>query len=292
MASHPGYHVASRFRRCSKFRNVTFNSWTNAISRLTIKYQLRSHGSQLTTEDAQILENKRNRLQKLIDMFEHQADSYILHHQPTDDVQISSLGDYAEYDHVDDMDDSGAPESSSEAPYGSQVRGRTSDDSGMDSANAEDIPILLPSTLGLEWCASHGVKSLAIKEAKLRYAQANDSIHRIRLALGFKSALFRTQVRDARSQQTKTRAWTTIHSVDTTVHEHSRNYSMARDAYLKVQNSSGDSPELPQLRPADLRVNTAILGAAQVGQRNTQLPWIWSFGISHKKDGTWMDECE
>jgi hypothetical protein len=38
------------------------------------------------------------------------------------------------------------------------------------------------------------MKSLAAKEAKLRHAQAGDSIHRIRLALGFKSALFRTQV--------------------------------------------------------------------------------------------------
>jgi hypothetical protein len=67
---------------------------------------------------------------------------------------------------------------------------------------------------------------------------------------------------------------------------------MARDAYLKVQDAFGDSPELPPLRLVDLRVNTAVLGAAQVGQRNKQLPWIWSFGTSVKQDGTWMDECK
>jgi hypothetical protein len=67
--------------------------------------------------------------------------------------------------------------------------------------------------------------------------------------------------------------WTAIHSVDTTVHEHAWNYSMARDAYLKVQDPSGDSLELPCLQLTDLRVNTAILGTAQIGQRNTQLPW-------------------
>ncbi|KAI9432714.1 hypothetical protein H4582DRAFT_1820825 [Lactarius indigo] len=240
---------------------------------LAIRYQLRTQGSKLTMEDAQILENKRNRIQKLIDIFEHQADAFLPHHRATDDAPVWSLGDYAEYDNVDDIDDSGNP-------------GLTSS----ESLNAEDIPLLLPSSLGWEWCASHGIKSLAIKEAKLRYAQASDSIHRIRLALGFKSALFRTQVRDARTQRTKTRAWTAVHSVDSTVHEHARNYGMARDAYLKVQEGSGMFPELPPLRLTDLRVSTAILGAAQVGQRNKQLPWIWSFGTSERQDGTWMDE--
>jgi hypothetical protein len=106
------------------------------------------------------------------------------------------LGNYEEYDHVDDMDDSGV----------SGLKVQHSNASGNEGSNAEDIPLLLPSTLGWEWCISHGVKSLAINQAKLCYAQANNSIHRIHLALGFKSALFCTQVRDARTQQTKTRA--------------------------------------------------------------------------------------
>jgi hypothetical protein len=190
------------------------------------------------------------------------------------------------------MDDSGDLGPSAMAPSGHHHRSRISDGSRIEGRNAEAISLLLPLSLGWEWCASHGVKSLAVKEGKLQYAQANDSIHRIRLALGFKSALFRTQVRDARTQKTKTRAWTAIHSVDTSVHEHARNYGMARDAYLKVQDPSGRSLELPPLLPTDLRVNTAILGAAQVGQRNKQLPWIWSFGTSVKQDGTWMDECK
>ncbi|KAH8999650.1 hypothetical protein EDB86DRAFT_3075718 [Lactarius hatsudake] len=254
---------------------------------LAIRYQLRTQGSKLTMEDAHILENKRNRIQKLIDMFEHQADAFLPHLRAIDDAPVWSLGDYAEYDNVDDIDDSGNPGPASSGRY---HRPHTSTDSGIESLNAEDIPLLLPSSLGWEWCASHSVKTLAMKEAKLRYAQASNSIHRIRLALGFKSALFRTQVRDARTQKTKTRAWTAVHSVDSTVHEHARNYSVARDAYLKVQEASGSFPELPPLRLTDLRVSTAILGAAQVGQRNKQLPWIWSFGTSERQDGTWMDE--
>ena len=252
------------------------------LTRLALRHQLRSGHSRLTSEESQIIENKRIRLQKLIDMFEHQADTFLLHHQPMHDLSISPLGDYAEYDHSDGLDDSGL----------SEPTPLTSNELGSDAPNTEHIPLLLPSTLGWTWCIKNGVKSLAIKEAKLRYAQANDSIHGLRLALGFKSALFRNQVRDARTQQTKTRAWTAIHNVDSTVHQHARNYSMARDAYYSIHDTSGTPLELPPLLATDLRVNTAILGAAQVGQRNKQLSWIWSFGISNKQDGTWMDECK
>jgi hypothetical protein len=66
---------------------------------------------------------------------------------------------------------------------------------------------------------------------------------------------------------------------------------MARDTYIKIQNTYEDELELPQLCSEDLCISTAILGAAQVGQRNAQLPWIWSFGVTVEEDGTWMDEC-
>ena len=260
--------------------------------RLAIRYHLRSQGPQVTVEESQLLENKRNRLQKLIDMFERQADAFLFNHEPTNDAPVMSMGDYAEYDDVDDIDDSGNPPPVATDPSGRHRGVRISDGSGMEDCNAEDIPLFLPSSLGWEWCSRHGLESLARKEAALRYAQVNDAIHRICLALGFKSALFRTQVRNARTQKTKTRAWTAIHTVDTMVHEHVRNYSTARDAHIKVQDPSESSPDLPPLLRTDLRVTTTVLGAAQVGQRNKQRPWIWGFGSSKRRDGTWMDECK
>jgi hypothetical protein len=238
-------------------------------------------------EETQVIENKRSRLQKLIKMFEIQADSYLLQHKAIDDAPISPLSDYSEFDYVDHVD----PSKVLNPIYQSSLANVRSDGSGMDDLNPEDISILLPSSLGQEWCVQNNVQSLAEKEARLRHAQANDAIHSMRLALGFKSALFRDQVRNAKTQRTKTRAWDTINSVDTTVHQHARIYSMARDAYMTIQYAYEDGPDLPQLRSEDLRVSTAILGAAQVGQRNTQLPWIWSFGTHVDEDETWMDEC-
>ena len=100
----------------------------------------------------------------------------------------------------------------------------------MSHASPADLPIPLPSTLRWEWCVSHGVQSLTSKEAQLWLAQANESIHKICLSLGFKSAIYHTQVRLAKSQKRKTHAWSAIHSVETTVHEHAQIYSMARAA--------------------------------------------------------------
>jgi hypothetical protein len=79
----------------------------NAMSRLSLRYQLRTGDSHLTLEESQTIGNRYNHLQKLIGMFEHQANGFLLHHQPTDDLLILSLGNYEEYDHVNDMDDSG-----------------------------------------------------------------------------------------------------------------------------------------------------------------------------------------
>ncbi|KAH8985344.1 hypothetical protein EDB86DRAFT_2810252 [Lactarius hatsudake] len=171
---------------------------------LAIRYQICAYGLKITTEEIQVIENKRSCLQTLIDIFEHQGDSFLL--QPlTDDSPISPLGDYAQYDHLEDLTNS-----------------KDTDDDHLEHGR-----FLLPSSLGWEWCVRHGIQSLAGKEVQLRHAQASESIHEICLALGFKSALFCTQVRPANSQQTKTRAWNAVHSVDTNVREHARIYSIA-----------------------------------------------------------------
>ena len=95
---------------------------------------------------------------------------------------------------MDALDLPGGAHMDHDGPSPHHAINRSSDGSGMDMLHPEDHPILLPSSLGWEWCVSHGVQALAGKEAQLRLAQANDSIHRICLALGFKSALLRTQV--------------------------------------------------------------------------------------------------
>ena len=237
-----------------------------------------------------MIDNKRTHLERLINAFEHGADSFLLHQSSMEDIPISSIGDYDVFDNADIAFD--FMEDSEDARPFNDHSGRASDGSGMDTLNPENLPILLPSSLGWKWCTSHDAKALAAKEAQLRYAQANDSIHQICLAIGFKSAIFRTQVQPAKTQQTKTRAWKAIHNVDATVQEHARIYSMARDAYYKLQSKSSTEVKLPPLCREDLNAETLILGSDVTGQCNKQPSWIWGFGKTTEDDGTWMDDCK
>jgi hypothetical protein len=162
--------------------------------RLALQYQVWNGSPHLILEESQILENKCIKLQTLIDMFQHQADSFILQNKAMHDLPISPLLDYEGYDHVDDMNDSRNLDPTAGASHTSR----------RDDSNAKDTPILLPSTLGMNWCTDHGIKSIAIKESKLCFAQANDSIDKIRLALKFKASLFCTQVRPSTTKKKKT----------------------------------------------------------------------------------------
>ena len=206
---------------------------------------------------------------------------------------MSPLSDYAEYDDIDNLDEPSSKRDDAQAGATSyHPNTKHADGSGLDNLNPEDMAIPLPSSFGWDWCVRHMVKSLAIKEARLRYAQANDAIHSIHLALGFKSALLRKQVRPAKTQKKKTRAWSSVQGVNTTVQEHACVYSMAREAFRKLRRALRDITDLPKLDPKDLHIATHILGSAQAGQRNTQPSWIWSFGKTIEDEGTWMDSCK
>ena len=124
------------------------------------------HGSALTPGEIQVIENKQGHLQRLINAFEHQADLFLLQQSSLDDVVIHPVRNYTQYDQSDQPG----------APIGMDLEHPTtltshpipegvSDGSGMSPINPADLPLPLPSTLGWEWCVSHGVQSLALKEA-------------------------------------------------------------------------------------------------------------------------------
>ena len=95
----------------------------------------------------QTLANKWMHLQQLIDMFEHQADSFISQDY-RGNSDIPSLEDYDQYDHVDNLDnDSGEGKAQLHSTSPEPIS-RTPDGSRMESANPEDHLIMLPSSLG------------------------------------------------------------------------------------------------------------------------------------------------
>ena len=87
------------------------------------------------------------------------------------------------------------------------------EDEPEDEVQPESVPLHLPSVVGMERLADLGMMRLAKLELRLREGQANDALHRIRMAIGLKSVAFRSKVRNANSQQKKTRAWKEIQAL-------------------------------------------------------------------------------
>src|SRR6266852_4775873 len=80
----------------------------------------------------------------------------------------------------------------------------------------------------------NAAEDLAKAELHLREGQLNNSLHHIHIALGHKSYLFRNNVRLARTQRLKTRAWGKVHAVESMVQHHAQVYNCARELMLDL----------------------------------------------------------
>ncbi|KAG2737487.1 hypothetical protein P692DRAFT_20687725, partial [Suillus brevipes Sb2] len=84
--------------------------------------------------------------------------------------------------------------------------------------------IPLPSSLGIDQCKRCMAEDLIPLEMSLCKGQANDALHNLRIHLCNKAILFRTTVRQAKSQALKTRAWSQVMSVQQAVSLHASIY--------------------------------------------------------------------
>lgn len=154
----------------------------------------------------------------------------------------------------------------------------------------ENSALYLPSTLGREHCIAAKLKSIVKKEIELRIGQANDALQSLRLAIGQKSFLFRTQLRNAKSKTRKTKAWDDISAVGNTVSHHRRVYHCARKALIALGASKEIQAKYRIITSVDVKSSTAIVDPNARGQRNASLAWFWSAGKTNA-DGALMAEC-
>ena len=69
-----------------------------------------------------------------------------------------------------------------------------------------------------------GLDRTAELEIELRIGQCNDALKAVRLALGKKAFLFRTQIRPKGPKTGKTKSWDGIHAADQTLRLHAQIY--------------------------------------------------------------------
>ena len=117
------------------------------------------------------------------------------------------------------------------------------------------------------------------QELLLRTSQVNDALHTIRLALADKAILFRHDVHQAESQETNTRAWGRIKSVDAVLRRYAAIYRKCCGAMVSLGVEAEVLQQYQALSDADLRVTTSVLNLNGSGHWNENLAWFWSMDI-------------
>lgn len=228
--------------------------------------------------DRLALEERRQRLQKRIVTFESKAASYIPLVAEPDGDGASEAYDGSEWDALEEDVN----------PLDEIYTGEI--DSGIQP---ESAIISLPSQLGYDVVVASGLEDIASEELSLRIGQANDALHQIRLAIGYKSVLFRTAVRHAKSQRQKLRSWDEVISTQRAVLENVRIYSQSRHAILALNPTDAIKARFRAIQHDDLKAITALLDNSIRGTRQDKLSWIWTVDIEgDSTQSNWLTECE
>jgi hypothetical protein len=236
---------------------------------------------------------RRRRLLLKITAFNKKADQFLgdldLDELPSTN---NALGD-------DDTDEEGMGSEDDDAMSNEDENGN-SDDPGSDVPDsddddepvewAENLLLVMPSTLGADHCLGLGLRILMEQEIQLRKGQANDALEELRTALAEKSLLYRTKIRGRPPQKTVTRSWTAVKRTDGKIRKHVKTYNLARTALLNMDANLG---EFQAIVKEDLRMSGDVMEENRFGQRRDTLAWFWRMGPARDDtEGSWMDECE
>jgi hypothetical protein len=268
--------------------------------RLYLQAQARKIGPLPTPNQKKDIALKRSRLQERVDTFQKQAAKFLNaisgdEDDAWDDASAREVSVGIEFDGIGQGEDDEGSISSAEAAKAAEERHQIQllEHSSTDNCvDAEHFSLHLPSCLGRRWCDRNAAEDLAQAELRLREGQLNDSLHQIRIALGHKSYLFRNEVRPARSQRLKQRAWGGVHDAESTVQHHARVYTRARKAIVDLGADAFLLERYKVLTRQDLSVKTSVIAPHVRGQRNKSLPWFWTMDVRRDTDvGAWMEDC-
>ena len=155
--------------------------------------------------------------------------------------------------------------------------GDYSDNSSTED-NLEDVletkALALPSSLApreIEWL---GLSDLARQEATLWRGQINDVLEGLRMALGEKSLLYRTEVQNSKSQRTSLRSWKNFNKQDLVARQHKRAYDCARNALRRLDIDRDYLSTLHNITPEDMKMSGNITEENWMGQRSSVLAWF------------------
>ncbi|KAG1884743.1 hypothetical protein F4604DRAFT_1919247 [Suillus subluteus] len=240
-------------------------------AQIALLIEVRRMGKRSTETQRLDIARQRDRLQGQIDGFTQSALTHLGEGFDADDEP-----DDLNVDILDDLDDDPADFS------------KTSD-AWTNSPKLTVIP--LPLNLGVDRCRRCMAEDLIPLEMLLHEGQANDTLHNLRIHLCNKAVLFRTAVRQAKSQALKTRAWSQVTSVQQAVSLHASIYTKTRKQMMKLEPGQDQLQKFKPLLCEQLKISTAVGDPNARGQRNESLAWFWSVEVDLcGPDQSWNEE--
>ncbi|KLO06806.1 hypothetical protein SCHPADRAFT_837495, partial [Schizopora paradoxa] len=171
-----------------------------------------------------------------------------------------------------------------------------SDDEGEEGCivRPETVKLKLPSiVLPTITNPAPEIRKLAKQELKLRKGQANDALSNLRVEIGYKSLLFREEVRKVRGYSNRTRAWDDVNKSQDKVEESAALYRLARASMVQL----GAPPSLlelyQELKEEDMTIPDDLPNPNRANQRSDKLSWFWRMSgqpVEGKEKESWMKE--
>ncbi|KAG1723311.1 uncharacterized protein EDB91DRAFT_1087858, partial [Suillus paluster] len=225
-------------------------------AQIALLIEVRRIGKRTTETQRLDITRQRDRLQGQIDAFTRIAVTHLGEGFDADDNP-----DDLNVDILDDLDDD--PEDFI----------RTSD----TWTNSPELTVIpLPSNLRVDRCKHCMAEDLILLELSLREGQVNDALHNLKIHLCNKAILFRTTVRQAKSQALKIQAWSQVMSVQQAVSLHASIYTKTRKQMIKLELGQDQLQKYKPLLREQLKVSMAVGDPNAQGQRNESLAWFWS----------------
>ncbi|KII90795.1 hypothetical protein PLICRDRAFT_67573, partial [Plicaturopsis crispa FD-325 SS-3] len=147
-------------------------------------------------------------------------------------------------------------------------------------ANAEDVPIYLPSSLDSEARRFSCTAGLADIEARLRYAESVETLETLRRHLRTRTCMNRFKIKNYTGQKANTRARMSQATVDEQVFLAKARYQRSREAYFRLSGPGPWEADLQVLKDEDDLRGVVMDRPAQGGESRQTISWLWISGVS------------
>ena len=130
-------------------------------------------------------------------------------------------------------------------------------------------------------------------EIALRVGEANNALQGIRTEIGYKSYVYRAQIRPYKGKNRRTRGWDSIKRSDGELRFYQKVYTNALAALRILGAPAEVLAQYKDITKEDLRTVTSVSEPNARGQSKEKMAWFWSLDVAGDSDNSeHLEECK